>query len=93
MDVTEFRKAIRHLATFAEDLWIQNEFYKGYILQSDPIDSGHLERLANRMLEDGDVRKSAHKMFAPIFSVLDSTESADLIEELLKKEIPPGKPN
>jgi len=40
-----------------------------------------------------EVRESVRKLFAPIYSALDSTESADLIQELLNKQVPPGKPN
>jgi hypothetical protein len=92
MDVNEFRTAVRNLATLAEDLSIQNEFYKGYILQFDQIDPERLERLTEGLLQNAEVRESAHKHFAPFFNVLDSTESTDLIEGLLK-EVPPGEPN
>jgi hypothetical protein len=74
MDVTEFRQAVRNLATFAEDLWMQNEFYKGYILQFTEIDPQRLEFLASRMLEERDVRESVRKLFAPIYKVLDSIQ-------------------
>jgi hypothetical protein len=93
MDVNEFRTAVRNLATFAEDLWIQNEFYKGYILQVNQIDPERLEFLADTALQVQDVRESVRKLFAPIYTALDSTESADLIQELLNKQVPPGKPN
>jgi hypothetical protein len=93
MDVTEFRQAVRNLATFAEDLWMQNEFYKGYILQFTEIDPERLEFLASRMLEEKAVRESVRKLFAPIHKMLDSANSTDLITELLNKQVPPGKPN
>jgi hypothetical protein len=93
MNVEEFRTAVRSLATLAKDLWIQNEFYKGYILQFDQIDPERLKLLTEGLLQNAEVRESAHKLFAPIFNVLDSTESTDLVEGLLNKEIPPSKPN
>jgi hypothetical protein len=93
MDVTEFRQAVRSLARFAEDFWIQNEFHKGYILRDNQIDPVHLELLAQTALQTPDVRESVRKLFAPIYMVLDSTESTDLITELLNKQVPPGKPN
>jgi hypothetical protein len=93
MDVNEFRKAVRSLATYAEDLWIKNEFHKGYILQADEVDPMQLELLAETALQDSDVRKIVGKLFAPIYKVLDSAESTDLITELLNKQVPPGKPN
>jgi hypothetical protein len=92
MNVDEFRTAVHNLATFAEDLWIQKEFYKGYILQFDQIDPERLERLTEGLLQNAEVRESARKLFAPIFNVLDSADSTDLIEGLLKKEAPPDKP-
>ena len=53
----------------------------------------HLRVLAETSLLDEDVRESVRKLFAPIYKVLDSTESTNLIAELLNKELPPGKPN
>ena len=44
-------------------------------------------------MQDEDIRESVRKLFAPIYQVLESAESTDLIEELLKKDVPPGKPN
>jgi hypothetical protein len=93
MDVNEFQKAVRSLTAFAEDLWIQNEFHKGYILETNQVDPVQLELLAETALQDSDVRKIVGKLFAPIYKVLDSAESTDLITELLKKELPSGKPN
>ena len=93
MDVNEFRQAVRNLATFAEDLWIQNEFFKGYALQVNEIDPERLESMAQIAMQDMEVRQSVRKLFASIYQVLDSAESTDLIEELLKKDVPPGKPN
>jgi hypothetical protein len=93
MDVNEFRQAVRNLVTFAEDTWIQNEFYKGYILQVNQVDLKQLEFLAETALEDRDVRESVRKLFSPIYQVLDSTEGTNLIAELLNKEVPPGRPN
>jgi hypothetical protein len=52
-----------------------------------------LELLTEDLLQNAEVRESARKLFAPIFNVLDSAESTDLIEGLLKKEVSPGKPN
>jgi hypothetical protein len=93
MDVTEFRRAVRSLATFAEDLWIQNEFHKGYILQVNQVDPVQLQVLAETASQVPDIRESVRKLFAPIYRVLDSTESTNLITELLNKQVPPGKPN
>jgi hypothetical protein len=93
MDVNEFRTAVRSLATYAEDIWIQIEFYKRYILQVNQIDPQRLDLMAEEALEDSEVRQSVRKLFVPIYHVLDSTESADLIHELLNKQVPPGKPN
>jgi hypothetical protein len=49
--------------------------------------------LVESLLQVLDIRDSVRKLFAPIYQVLDSTESTDLIAELLSKQIPPGKPN
>jgi hypothetical protein len=93
MDVHEFRQAVRNLAIFAEDLWIQNEFFKGYVLQVNEIDPERLESMVQTAMQDMEVRESVHKLFAPIYQVLESAESTDLITELLNKPVPPGKPN
>jgi hypothetical protein len=93
MDANEFRTAVRHLATFAEDLWMQNEFHKGYILQINEVSSEQLGLLTDAAMQDSDSRESAHKLFAPIYKVLDESETSDLIAELLNKQVPPGKPN
>jgi hypothetical protein len=66
---------------------------QGIYLQFDRIDSQHLERLTEGLLQNAEVRESAHRQFAPIFNVLDSTESTDLVEGLLKKDVSSGKPN
>jgi hypothetical protein len=34
MDVLQFQQAVRSVASLAEDLWIQTEFYEGYILEA-----------------------------------------------------------
>jgi hypothetical protein len=93
MDINQFRAAVRNLATFAEGLFVLNEFHKGYILQVNQIAPEQLEFLADTALQVQDVRDSVRKLFAPIYQVLDSTESTDLIQELLNKQVPPGKPN
>jgi hypothetical protein len=93
MNVNQFRTAVRDLATYAEDLFILNEFHKGYILQVNQIAPEQLEFLADTALQVEDVRESVRKLFAPIYQVLDSTESTDLIQELFDKQVPPGKPN
>jgi hypothetical protein len=49
--------------------------------------------MAQIAMQDMEVRQSVRKLFASIYQVLDSAESTDLIEELLKKDVPPGKPN
>jgi hypothetical protein len=49
MDVTQFRQAVRNLAILAEDLWIQTEFYKGVILETDNVDPENLEARARRL--------------------------------------------
>ena len=93
MDVNQFRQAVRNLATLAEDLWIQTEFYKGLILETNNVDPENLEALAQAALRVKDVRESAHNLFSPIHNVLDSVDTNDLIAELLEKHTPPGKPN
>lgn len=57
------------------------------------VDPENLETLAQAALQVKNVRESAHHMFSPIYSVLDSADTNDLIAELLEKHTPPGKAN
>jgi hypothetical protein len=89
----KFKEAVRSLAAFAEDLWIQSEFYKAFILESRSITPQYLELLAESACSDSALKDAAHKLFARIFEVLDQPETRQLMEDLLKKPIPPHKPN
>jgi hypothetical protein len=57
MDFTEFRRAVRSLAMFTEDLWIQNEVHKDYVLQLNHADPGDWS-LAETALQDQDEQAS-----------------------------------
>lgn len=93
-DAEKFQQAVRSLAAFAEDLWIQSEFYKAFILETDSITPENLELLAKSACHDSVHRDAAHKLFVGIFEVLDQPETMQLMEELLLREPNrPGKPN
>ena len=45
MDVLRFQQAVRSLVSLAEDLWVQTEVYRGYILETGSISEEELESL------------------------------------------------
>jgi len=93
MDVLQFHQAVRSLASLAEDLWIQTEFYKGYILETSSISEEKLESLTHTASRNTEIRTAAHKLFSRIFETLDEPGTSALIENLLNLKRPAGKPN
>jgi len=93
MDVLQFQQAVRSLASLAEDLWIQTEFYKGYILETSSISEEQLEFLTQTASSNTEIRTSAHKLFSKIFETLDEPDTSALIENPLSLKRPAGKPN
>ena len=89
MDVNQFRQAVQP----SQKIWIQTGFHKGVILETNNVDPEKLEALTQAALHVKEVRESEHSLFTPIYNVLDSVDTDDLIAELLEKHTPPGKPN
>jgi len=93
MDVLQFQQAVRSLASLAEDLWMQTEFYRGYILETSSISEEELESLIQTASRDAKTRASAHKLFSKIFETLDEPGTHALIENLLSLRRASGAPN
>ena len=97
MDVDEFRNSVRSLTTFAEELWIEVEFYKSYIREAGPMSKYSLEELAAAASRNTELRACAHRLFSIIvdmiiLDMLDARGTDKVIESLLKT-VQPGRPN
>jgi methylphosphotriester-DNA--protein-cysteine methyltransferase len=97
MDVDEFRNSVRSLTAFAEELWIEVEFYKRYIRETGSMSEESLEELAAAASRDTELGACAHRLFSIIvdmiiLDMLDARGTDRVIERLLKT-VQPGRPN
>jgi hypothetical protein len=81
------------VVSLAEDLWIQTEFYKSYIIETNSISEEQLEFLEQAASRNAEIRASAHRLFSRIFETLDEPGTHALIEHLLSIKRPAGKTN
>jgi hypothetical protein len=91
MDVLRFQQAVRSLASLAEDLWIQTEVYRGFILETSSISEEELESLVQAASLDTGIRASAHPVFSGIFERLDEPGMHAVIDHLLSLKRPAGR--
>jgi hypothetical protein len=91
MDVLRFQQAVRSLVSLAEDLWIQTEVYRGYILETGSISEEELESLTQAASFDAEIQASAHQVFSRIFERLDEPGTHAVIDNLLSLKRPTGR--
>lgn len=91
MDVLLFQQAVRSLASLAEELWIQTEIYRGYILETSSNSEEELESLLQTASLDAEIRASAHQLFSGIFERLDEPGTQAVIDNLLSLKRPTGR--
>jgi hypothetical protein len=91
MDVLRFRQAVRSLVSLAEDLWVQTEVYRGYILETGSISEEELESLTQAASFDAEIQASAHQVFSTIFERLDEPGTHAVIDNLLGLKRPTGR--
>ena len=89
----QFKATLRLLVTELENIWIEAEAYRTLILATAIATPETLQQVAQKALDDPNIRNGARQQFSQMWNALDQTADGLLIAELLGRLPPSGKPN
>lgn len=92
--LAQARETFRKLCTELEDLWIEKEAYRKFILIMRTATSEYLDQLKAGALADPEIRKETQEQFSDMWrATLEGMLDAAVLEDLSKLPPPSGKPN
>jgi hypothetical protein len=91
--ITHARETFRKLCAELEDLWIEKEAYRDFMLTVGMTTPEHLDQLKSVALADPEIRKETREQFSDMWKALNEVGDAALFEDLSKLPPPSGKPN
>jgi len=84
---------LRKLCTELEDLWIEKEAYRNFILMMGTANFDYLDALKTGSLADPVIRSQTHEQFAEMWAALDEAGISAWYEDLLRQHPVRGKPS
>jgi hypothetical protein len=87
------RETFLKLCTELEDLWIEKEAYRDFMLTTGIATHERLDQLKSAALADPEIRKETREQFSYMWKALEEVGDAALLEDLSRLPPPSGKPN
>ena len=91
--VDRIRARLRHLAEQVEDIHIETEALRKMLISEHNVPPEQIEKAVEQAKLDPENRKRMHRNFSAIWAALDDHAPAALLEDLLERDEPRGRPN